>query len=299
MAGSSPLARGLRGNILGAVTQGGIIPARAGFTDPMSRPSATVRDHPRSRGVYALRMCGRSEIPGSSPLARGLHLLATQSRDNQGIIPARAGFTPPPTPRSPSRPDHPRSRGVYDSCPAVDSPSVGSSPLARGLPLSSPYGSLLKRIIPARAGFTAMARLPPVELADHPRSRGVYGRGLGGRRRKCGSSPLARGLPAHLNARDMILRIIPARAGFTQYPAGCGAGAEDHPRSRGVYLWRRMRPPSISGSSPLARGLRGDAFVCVRAVRIIPARAGFTIRPLASGTEQPDHPRSRGVYTLL
>ena len=73
--GSSPLARGLLPDGPGIDVEGGIIPARAGFT---AGPAVMVRrgaDHPRSRGVYRGRRCrvGRS----------------------QWIIPARAGFTPP------------------------------------------------------------------------------------------------------------------------------------------------------------------------------------------------------------
>ena len=51
-AGSSPLARGLRGWPRGKPRGHRIIPARAGFTS--SELSATTRksDHPRSRGVY-------------------------------------------------------------------------------------------------------------------------------------------------------------------------------------------------------------------------------------------------------
>ena len=51
---------------------------------------------------------------------------------------------------------------------------------------------------------------------------------------------------------------------------------KDHPRSRGVYDQRVDAPVEIQGSSPLARGLRGEAWVVGRDLRIIPARAGFT-----------------------
>ena len=73
------------------------------------------------------------------------------------------------------------------------------------------------------------------------------------------------------------VRIIPARAGFTQ-PGGDGAEAlEDHPRSRGVYgVWYRSSA-SIPGSSPLARGLPLCETGENAGVRIIPARAGFTL----------------------
>ena len=52
-AGSSPLARGLRG--IGHPHHAGqrIIPARAGFTAPSGPPPPGPADHPRSRGVYS------------------------------------------------------------------------------------------------------------------------------------------------------------------------------------------------------------------------------------------------------
>ena len=74
--GSSPLARGLRAG-RGARGHG-----------------VRWADHPRSRGVYMLWRSLSASHFGSSPLARGLHLGQTQIRDGDGIIPARAGFTP-------------------------------------------------------------------------------------------------------------------------------------------------------------------------------------------------------------
>ena len=50
------------------------------------------------------------------------------------------------------------------------------------------------------------------------------------------------------------------------------------------------------GSSPLARGLRGQGPVRHRGRGIIPARAGFTTRLLVRTSARTDHPRSRGVY---
>ena len=71
-----------------------------------------------------------------------------------GIIPARAGFTPPKRGWTSTCPDHPRSRGVY-----------------RGdVWVFDPQG----RIIPARAGFTAGPPRLDQSGRDHPRSRGVY-----------------------------------------------------------------------------------------------------------------------------
>ena len=70
--GSSPLARGLHIHWGGVDNDGGIIPARAGFTAAPTGSSRSRRDHPRSRGVYSCESPGFNVIPGSSPLARGL-----------------------------------------------------------------------------------------------------------------------------------------------------------------------------------------------------------------------------------
>ena len=52
-----------------------------------------------------------------------------------------------------------------------------------------------------------------------------------------------------------------------------------------------------SGSSPLARGLRGLRRGAAGLIGIIPARAGFTSEAVRTGVDGLDHPRSRGVYT--
>ena len=132
--GSSPLARGLPEGFHGAAHGHGIIPARAGFTDPGPPVGRVGQDHPRSRGVYQLR-CRRPPL-------------------RHGIIPARAGFTRPCHPHSGCPPDHPRSRGVYKLLPTRSPTTAGSSPLARGLPDLDTAGRVKVGIIPARAGFT-------------------------------------------------------------------------------------------------------------------------------------------------
>ena len=70
----------------------------------------------------------------------------------------------------------------------------------------------------------------------------------------------------------------------------------DHPRSRGVYSAETVLDDEAFGSSPLARGLPRTDESSRPGEGIIPARAGFTVRPGASTTPTPDHPRSRGVY---
>ena len=151
-------------------------------------------------------------------------------------------------------------------------------------------------IIPARAGFTSVSSACAACGPDHPRSRGVYSPKVAGLSDAAGSSPLARGL------RGLVYRlrrpggIIPARAGFTSTPSTTTCRRRDHPRSRGVYPGGVEDRRQARGSSPLARGLRWDSALVLLLVRIIPARAGFTLLYQVSVSVVWDHPRSRGVY---
>ena len=254
--GSSPLARGLRRGAVHRDSERRIIPARAGFTTPARLPAPTGSDHPRSRGVYwGTTQRGRT-TGGSSPLARGLLNAAAIAFSVAWIIPARAGFTTLGWARCHSRGDHPRSRGVYWDGDGVADHVGGSSPLARGLRLPTMPIRLVRRIIPARAGFTGGLSARRGSQQDHPRSRGVYR----------GSAPVA------------VDKIV------------------DHPRSRGVYFTLSETTQPNWGSSPLARGLQGVAVDLRLSRRIIPARAGFTAPPHQPRALPGDHPRSRGVY---
>ena len=213
--GSSPLARGLPFRRVASRRVAWIIPARAGFTRPVTLPAAETRDHPRSRGVY-LRAYTRRCV-------------------DAGIIPARAGFTVAHLVHHVHHGDHPRSRGVYVESATVTGPDTGSSPLARGLRTCPCTGSWRRRIIPARAGFTGGRPLDRRLPGDHPRSRGVYSYHSAAAAAATGSSPLARGLLGTTFPYSQLPRIIPARAGFTPRPRRATIRSWDHPRSRGVY----------------------------------------------------------------
>ena len=236
--GSSPLARGLPPKPLPRWRLSRIIPARAGFTRRGLGGCAPCGDHPRSRGVYVCRHAVGPPGSGSSPLARGLHDGFHRIGLPAGIIPARAGFTSPCGVPHSTGLDHPRSRGVYVLMRAPPGWRVGSSPLARGLPLLGDSLVHLGGIIPARAGFTSSKHPRTSRQADHPRSRGVYHSwrllSIGG----SGSSPLARGLQQPVEPAGAGGGIIPARAGFTVGGGPAMAITPDHPRSRGVYPQR-------------------------------------------------------------
>ena len=156
--GSSPLARGLLTRFLNATAEKRIIPARAGFTRGADASGEQVEDHPRSRGVYFNGLAERVSVEGSSPLARGLRVPVPLPEHPLWIIPARAGFTTRRYQRASRSRDHPRSRGVYPLISTTALTVGGSSPLARGLQFRARHQCGVRRIIPARAGFTVQHR---------------------------------------------------------------------------------------------------------------------------------------------
>ena len=197
------------------------------------------------------------------------------------LIPARAGNTlhPAVTPCVSSA--HPRSRGEHSRQQQEEAGHFGSSPLARGTRTDRPERIPALRLIPARAGNTLPKDSVKSLRAAHPRSRGEHPAAGTHAIPSVGSSPLARGTPhTRINARSHT-RLIPARAGNT-FQRLCEYHARAaHPRSRGEHS--PFVPVILKdfGSSPLARGtlaLCNDSTVYVR---LIPARAGNTLRLLA------------------
>jgi len=91
--GSSPLARGGLGQLVGPVVEPRLIPARAGRTSLTGGSWGLVGAHPRSRGADSISLGRRLITQGSSPLARGGHEAHHAVRLAGGLIPARAGRT--------------------------------------------------------------------------------------------------------------------------------------------------------------------------------------------------------------
>ena len=211
------------------------------------------------------------------------------------IIPARAGPTCVLVACGDFVTDHPRSCGANGRDAEIGTIEGGSSPLVRGQHQHDLLPTPFLRIIPARAGPTSAYAMRTGATQDHPRSCGanvVHGFVF---LSPCGSSPLVRGQPAKSWPSPCPRRIIPARAGPTTLRIFGSVISPDHPRSCGANPTVTASGAHTCGSSPLVRGQPSRASRIRVDPRIIPARAGPTVRLSYEAGDDPDHPRSCGA----
>ena len=233
---------------------------------------------------------------GSSPLARGTPGDNVQSAHKCRFIPAGAGNTSRCWPRQRRPSVHPRWRGEHWPSAACEWMSVGSSPLARGTLDVCLIDTAPARFIPAGAGNTASWNLSSMSSTVHPRWRGEHRAGRDSDDTHYGSSPLARGTRRLQWPWRRLPRFIPAGAGNTRLPRRLGLQLPVHPRWRGEHKGRGQPIRIRRGSSPLARGTRGNGCRKFRHQRFIPAGAGNTPSQIPSGLPCPVHPRWRGEH---
>ncbi len=172
----------------------------------------------------------------------------------------------------------------------------GSSPHARGTPISHGRMPLRVRFIPARAGNTMPGPASPGEPSVHPRTRGEHATSTRRGRSRRGSSPHARGTLGTGRREQIPARFIPARAGNTSCGMVCAALIAVHPRTRGEHSVTSYSTPSSRGSSPHARGTPGRRGCRHQGRRFIPARAGNTTLMSLLSMLSPVHPRTRGEH---
>ena len=193
------------------------------------------------------------------------------------IISADAGNTTRTRSRRSARPDHPRGCMEHDSPIRFQCTHWGSSPRMQGTPKQIIANSNTGRIIPADAGNTP----PPAHAGrpepDHPRGCGEHTVVLIRQCSGVGSSPRMRGTRSPHNADGTTLRIIPADAGNTDYPAFGSLSARDHPRGCGEHCPITYMAYMLWGSSPR---MRGTHRLCI----------------LPRGPRQ-DHPRGCGEHS--
>ena len=130
--GSSPRVRGAAALGVDLGRLAGIIPARAGSSDPIEKKSRPSRDHPRACGEQEGRSSLQEGKQGSSPRVRGAVGAARADEAEHGIIPARAGSSTRASPSKITPWDHPRACGEQFLRTRKTSSNRGSSPRVRG-----------------------------------------------------------------------------------------------------------------------------------------------------------------------
>ena len=292
--GSSPRGRGKRTTLNADRSHVGLIPARAGKTEPSSSSPTRWRAHPRAGGENPTVASPEPREAGSSPRGRGKHALTTDRTKWAGLIPARAGKTPHGPTSGRYSGAHPRAGGE-NGPPDRGGPSpAGSSPRGRGKRQGLGVRRANGGLIPARAGKTSGPWRSSCQWWAHPRAGGENPT-FAAKSPKCaGSSPRGRGKPCAYTATWTFKRLIPARAGKTPVGFFCRSVGAAHPRAGGENEFDTETNAHAWGSSPRGRGKLMTAQTESQPRGLIPARAGKTVRVRLRNDGPPAHPRAGG-----
>ena len=292
--GSSPRVRGKRLDQTVGHQRPRLIPARAGKT--LGGPGGGAADaaHPRACGENPSRVCTWSASRGSSPRVRGKPDAWVFTHCSQRLIPARAGKTSPmrwgPAPQT----AHPRACGENPNPTGSTWYPPGSSPRVRGKPRDVDRAPQAARLIPARAGKTDHIILVVDTHWAHPRACGENTPFEALTLSSHGSSPRVRGKPlVGDDVRDRG-RLIPARAGKTQWVSPARSAPAAHPRACGENQVPVEIPLEKDGSSPRVRGKRRADDDAGDDAGLIPARAGKTSTHTFPWNSSAAHPRACG-----
>ena len=149
-------------------------------------------------------------------------------------------------------------------------------------------------LIPARAGKTRRRGGASRRRRAHPRACGENAPGPLLGRPGGGSSPRVRGKLVCSSVRYRVSRLIPARAGKTSGASTPASGLEAHPRACGENTSLVSCLATPGGSSPRVRGKPYPTGNAGASGRLIPARAGKTVRHESKITPPTAHPRACG-----
>ena len=183
------------------------------------------------------------EIRGSSPPVRGARQDPLCGGALRGLIPACAGSTNREGVIVVIHGAHPRSRREHKTDTSHPLRPSGSSPPVRGARDVVVGFHVAVGLIPACAGNTEFWTCALTAAWAHPRSRGEHMPLLLPKLVESGSSPLARGTRLMARYGNILLGLIPARAGDTPVPRRSYTMFRAHPRSRGEHLRHAVDVP--------------------------------------------------------
>ena len=177
--------------------------------------------------------------------------------------------------------------------------TLGSSPHGRGKLPESVKGEGGQGLIPAWAGKTSCITVGSPEPEAHPRMGGENLPRVAWATVGAGSSPRGRGKLHHAEAPLQQIRLIPARAGKTDFRRLRRSRGAAHPRAGGENPVRLAALDRGSGSSPRGRGKRPGVEGDDGLARLIPARAGKTPPSSPLYPRRPAHPRAGGENVVV
>ena len=193
--GSSPRVRGKLVEDGGGQGVVGLIPARAGKTNPRGGGPPATGAHPRACGENASLSNTSPSARGSSPRVRGKRGWP-RTRGRRGrLIPARAGKTATAIPAGAAARAHPRACGENGTSTNPWGRTPGSSPRVRGKHRDGRGQRPAFGLIPARAGKTRETLALLVVRWAHPRACGENWAPCVRVSIDWGSSPRVRGKP--------------------------------------------------------------------------------------------------------
>ena len=192
---------------------------------------------------------------------------------------------------------HPRAGGENLGSTNLPRLGNGSSPRGRGKREFKRDEPVRVGLIPARAGKTSGPRVVLSASWAHPRAGGenlpTSRTGTG----SCGSSPRGRGKREVRGRSRPLRRLIPARAGKTQWRAANRSIVRAHPRAGGENCYNTSGNRGVTGSSPRGRGKPIPHLLDGSNVGLIPARAGKTSAHSRMSRPSRAHPRAGGENT--
>ena len=233
LSGASPRLRGKRIPSFFATIRAWCIPAPAGETHRRSFESSRSTVHPRACGGNGRHRGIGAGAPGASPRLRGKPDRHCKTGRDRRCIPAPAGETLSPWPRSPWPSVHPRACGGNSGGRYCGDSQSGASPRLRGKHTDGAAIETGVRCIPAPAGETKDGYRGNPCQGVHPRACG--GNPVREMAEGCnrGASPRLRG-KLHLRLEAGRRRgCIPAPAGETGIVSRDTARKGVHPRACG------------------------------------------------------------------
>ena len=164
---------------------------------------------------------------------------------------------------------------------SAGTPKAGSPPHMRGTVGAFPFQYLLEGITPAHAGNSSECARQCSLSWDHPRTCGeqilshLYHLSF------VGSPPHMRGTDSETLPVAKKYRITPAHAGNRSPGINTQEGEKDHPRTCGEQRVFPYRFNFLLGSPPHMRGTEFSTRGIAQLLRITPAHAGNSVKPVA------------------